>query len=54
MKPTPLVSVVIATFNWSAALRLAIRSVLQQTLGDFEVLVVGDACTDDSEAVVAA
>ena len=50
----PAVSVIIATYNWSSALRCAIRSVLGQTLQDFEVLVVGDACTDDSEAVVAA
>ena len=52
--PSPMVSVIIATFNWSAALRLAIRSVLGQTLQAFEILVVGDACTDDSEAVVEA
>ena len=49
----PAVSVVIPTYNWSAALRCAIRSVLLQTMQDFEILVVGDGCTDDSEAVVA-
>jgi glycosyltransferase involved in cell wall biosynthesis len=48
----PAISVIIATYNWSAALRCAIRSVLLQTMQDFEVLVVGDACTDDSQAVV--
>ena len=51
---TPAVSVVIPTYNWSAALRCALRSVLLQTVQDFEVLVVGDGCTDDSESVVAA
>jgi glycosyltransferase involved in cell wall biosynthesis len=49
----PAVSVVIPTYNWSAALRCAIRSVRLQTMQDFEILVVGDGCTDDSEAVVA-
>jgi glycosyltransferase involved in cell wall biosynthesis len=47
----PLVSVIIATYNWSSVLRLAIHSVLWQTHQDFEILVVGDGCTDDSEAV---
>jgi hypothetical protein len=49
----PVVTVAISTYNWSSALRCAIRSVLLQTVQDFEVLVVGDACTDDSADVVA-
>lgn len=49
----PAITVVIPTYNWSAALRCAITSVLLQTEQNFEVLVVGDGCTDDSEAVVA-
>jgi glycosyltransferase involved in cell wall biosynthesis len=48
----PLVSVVIPTYNWSAVLRHAIRTALWQTYSNLEVLVVGDACTDDSEEVV--
>jgi glycosyltransferase involved in cell wall biosynthesis len=48
----PLVSVIIATYNWSSVLRYAIRSALWQTYANIELLVVGDACTDDSEQVV--
>lgn len=51
MKPT--VTVIIATYNYSNVLKYALQSVLWQTFQDFEVWVIGDACTDDSEAVVA-
>jgi glycosyltransferase involved in cell wall biosynthesis len=50
----PLVSVIIATYNRSAVLAFTLQSLLGQTLGDFEAWVVGDACTDDSQAVVQA
>jgi glycosyltransferase involved in cell wall biosynthesis len=49
----PLVSVVLATYNWSSVLRYSIRSVLWQTYPNLELLVIGDGCTDDSEQVVA-
>jgi glycosyltransferase involved in cell wall biosynthesis len=51
---TPRVTVVMATYNWSSVLPFSIGSVLGQTFSDFELLVVGDACTDDSQAVVEA
>ena len=49
---SPKVSVIIATYNYSCVLRYAIATVLWQTFRDFELIVVGDCCTDDSEAVV--
>src|SRR4051812_42918921 len=49
---TPAVSIVVATYNRSNVLELAIASVVAQTFTDWELLVVGDACTDDSEQVV--
>jgi glycosyltransferase involved in cell wall biosynthesis len=49
---TPLISVICATFNSAATLRCALRSVLNQDFSDFELLVIGDACSDDSEQVV--
>ena len=52
MNADPLVTVVIATYNWSSVLHYAIQSVLWQTFQDWELLVIGDACTDDSEQVV--
>jgi glycosyltransferase involved in cell wall biosynthesis len=44
--------VVLPTFNRSNVLRLAIDSILAQTATDWRLLVIGDACTDDSEQVV--
>jgi glycosyltransferase involved in cell wall biosynthesis len=51
----PLVSVRIATYNCAELLiERAISSVLAQSYERFEVIVVGDACTDDTEQRVAA
>lgn len=49
----PLVSVITATYNWSEVLHWAIRSVRAQQYPRWELIVVGDCCTDDSAAVVA-
>lgn len=48
----PRVTVIMATYNWSAVLPYSIASALEQTFSDFELLVIGDGCTDDSERVV--
>lgn len=49
--PTPAVSVIIPTFNRCEVLRFAIQSVCAQTFVDWELIVVGDGCTDQSGAV---
>lgn len=47
------VSVIMAAYNRSNVLRYAVESLRRSTMIDWELLVIGDACTDDTEDVVA-
>jgi glycosyltransferase involved in cell wall biosynthesis len=48
----PVISVIMATYNRSNIIAFSIGSVIGQTFTDWELIVVGDCCTDDSERVV--
>jgi glycosyltransferase involved in cell wall biosynthesis len=48
----PTVSVIIPTYNRAKLLGRAIQSVLDQTYQDFELFIVDDASTDDTESLV--
>lgn len=50
---SPLVSVIIPTFNRAGLLQRAIESVREQTYQNLEIIVVDDASTDDTMQVVA-
>jgi glycosyltransferase involved in cell wall biosynthesis len=53
VRSRPRVTIVIATFNYAPILRTAIASVRGQSFQNWELRVVGDACTDESASVVA-
>lgn len=53
MHAPPLVSIVIPVFNDADVIASALDSCLRQTLGMIEVIVVDDASTDDTAAIVA-
>ena len=48
----PKVSIVTATWNRGKHLVPTLKSALQQDFQDFEIIVVGDGCTDDTEQVL--
>jgi len=50
---SPAISIIMSTYNRSNILGFAIETVRWQTHTDWELLVIGDACTDDTPAVVA-
>jgi GT2 family glycosyltransferase len=54
MPPIPTISVVLPAFNRVASIRAAVDSVLRQSFGDFELLVVDDGSTDGTMAALAA
>lgn len=51
-KAKPAFSIVIPTFNRAGTLRTSLDSVIAQTFGDFEVLVMDDGSSDNTEEVV--
>ncbi len=51
--PQPFFSVIIPTYNRAEFVSKAIGSVLTQDFGDFEVIVVDDGSTDNTESAVA-
>src|SRR5436190_724145 len=48
----PRVSVLLAVHNGAAFVELALASILRQTFGDFELIIVDDASTDDTPAIL--
>ncbi|MBI3608074.1 MAG: glycosyltransferase [Nitrospirae bacterium] len=50
--PSHPVTVLMPVYNGGDYLRQSIRSVLDQTFGDFELLIVNDCSTDDSVKVI--
>ncbi len=54
MADNPFFSIIIPTYNRAAHIARTVQSVLAQTFGGFEVLVVDDGSTDNTSEVVAA
>ena len=53
MRAEPLFSIILATHGRGGLIKPTIESVLRQSFGDFELIVVGDGCIDDTGQAVA-
>ncbi len=49
---SPLVSVILPSYNYAGTLDEALKSVLAQTFQDFEIIAVDDGSTDESLTVL--
>lgn len=52
MTASPRISVILPVYNAAAFLRETVAAILKQTEGNFELLVINDGSTDNSEAVI--
>lgn len=48
-----MISVIIPTYNRADVIHVSIESVLKQTYGDFELIIIDDGSSDDTKRVVA-
>ena len=48
----PLVSIILPAYNGAQWIQKAIRSVLAQSFSDFELIIINDGSTDDTEAII--
>jgi glycosyltransferase involved in cell wall biosynthesis len=53
MKLLPLVSVIMPTYNRAYIIRSAIQSVLDQTYKNWELIIIDDGSTDDTQKLIA-
>ncbi|MCB0255200.1 MAG: glycosyltransferase [Anaerolineae bacterium] len=52
MNATPRISVLMSVYNGARYLREAVDSILSQTLGDFEFIIVDDGSTDETQGIL--
>ncbi len=52
MEASPLISIVIPTYNRAGLINRALRSVFNQSYPNTEIIIVDDASTDDTENVI--
>lgn len=51
MKSSPLISIIVPAYNAEACLPAAIESILNQSLADFELIIINDGSTDSTLSI---
>ena len=51
-KHNPVISVIMSTYNEEKNIETSLKSLLDQTFGDFEIIVVDDASTDNTRNII--
>ena len=46
-----LFSIIVPMYNAAKSIRLCLDSILRQTFDDYEVIIINDGSTDDSESI---
>ncbi len=52
MITNPLISIVIPVYNASETIRKVLTSIFDQTYGNYEIIIINDGSTDDSERII--
>lgn len=52
MSNTPVISIILPTYNGSKYIRTSIESCLNQTFPDFELIIVNDCSTDETASII--
>ncbi len=50
--PTPILSIIIPTYNAEKFISQAIQSILDQTYNNFELIIINDASTDNTKSII--
>ncbi len=50
--PYPLISVILPVFNAESYISESVSSILSQTFNDFELIIINDGSTDNSESII--
>ena len=50
--PSPAISVILPTYNCAEYLNESIQSILNQTFTDFELIIINDGSTDDTDSIL--